>query len=410
MVPKYDMKYRWIILIIVSISQFVLSIVSYGWGPLAPFLKEVMLLNNMQIGLISTIFFLASAISAFPAGVFVDSYGTKIGLMSWLLATGFPLFFLSFFYHSYIIFLIIIGMSGFGYGIGNPVASKSLFIWFNKKVRGTVFGIRQSAVTFGGAVAGILLVYISQKLGPFRSLNIIAWITVILTLVVLVFYRGPSFNNENCEIAGRSEVRIPAAGGLGNIFSNMAFLNVCFIGVMLGLSQSIVSTFLILYISKVLGYSLISAGGIFTVLMVSGATGRLLWGLVSDRFFGGSRKAVLVIISLLGLISVTSLTHFSGDWPPASIFIVAVALGISTWGWNAIFFVTVAELTEGRKTGTSVGLATTFGWLGISLGPICFGSIADHFGYFLAWTALSISCAICFMLSIFMPVSNRLSE
>jgi sugar phosphate permease len=409
MVFKYDTKYRWIVLFIVSTSQFVLSIVSHGWGPLAPFLKEIMLLNNMQIGLISTIFFLASAISAFPAGVFVDSYGTKIGLMSWLLVTGSPLFFLSFFYHSYTIFLIFIGMSGFGYGIGNPVASKSLFVWFDKKERGTVFGIRQSAVTFGGAVAGIFLVYISQKLGPFRSLNIISWTTVILTLVALVFYKGPSFKNENREIT-RSQVRILTAAGLGKIFSNMAFLHVCFIGVMLGLSQSIVSTFLILYISKVLGYSLINAGGIFAVLMVSGATGRLLWGLVSDRLFGGSRKAILVIISLLALLSVTSLTHFSGDWSPASIFIVAVALGISTWGWNAIFFVTVAELTEGRKTGTLVGLATTFGWLGISLGPICFGIITDHFGYFFSWTALSISSAICFMLSIFIPVSNRFSE
>ena len=85
--------YRWIILSIFVISQFILSIAGFGWGSLAPFLKKVMALNSTQIGLIASSFYFTSSMAAFPAGIAIDRYGVKTGVVLWLGLTGIPLFF-----------------------------------------------------------------------------------------------------------------------------------------------------------------------------------------------------------------------------------------------------------------------------------------------------------------------------
>ena len=107
MTSEKEAGYRWVILSIFVISQFFLSIAGFGWGSLAPFLKKVMALNSTQIGLISSSFYFTSSMSAFPAGIAIDRYGVKAGVIVWLGLTGLPLFFLSFI-HYYYLFLVVL--------------------------------------------------------------------------------------------------------------------------------------------------------------------------------------------------------------------------------------------------------------------------------------------------------------
>jgi cyanate permease len=82
-----------------------------------------------------------------------------------------------------------------------------------------------------------------------------------------------------------------------------------------------------------------------------------------------------------------------------------MGIGISSWGWNAITFLFVAEMSDRTKTATSVGLATAFGWLGMSLGPVVFGSLTDCFGYFYAWMSLAVFCTFSLLLCLLLPGS-----
>jgi sugar phosphate permease len=403
MISRNNVSYRWVILSVIFGSQFVLSMAAYGWGPLAPFFKEVMSLSSTEIGIISSIFYLAAAVSVFPAGVMVDHHGVKKGLLTWLGLTGFPLFLLSLIHPNYSFFLIMVAIAGAGYSISNPVATKGLYIWFEKRIMGTVFGIRQSAVTVGGAVAGIFLVYISQRSGPFVALRTVCWMIVVMMVLAFIMYRSP----------GRAEVTPPRTGakngwtmssGLRGFFSR-PFLALSMVVAMLGLAQGVVVTFLLLYINEGLGYSLLAAGSLFTVFMVSGAVGRILWGIMSDLIFHGNRKPVLIIISFTAIVSVAVLAFWSRTWPHWLFIPVIMGIGISSWGWNAITFLFVAEMSDRTKTATSVGLATAFGWLGMSLGPVVFGSLTDCFGYFYAWMSLAVFCTFSLLLCLLLPGS-----
>lgn len=398
MTLKKDSGYCWVILTVFVISQFILSIAGFGWGALAPFLKKAMDLNSIQIGLISSSFFCTSAISAFPAGIAIDRYGVKTGILFWLGLTGIPLFFLSFI-HYYHLFLLFAALAGLGYGIGNPVASKGLFIWFNQKTRGTVFGIRQAAVTIGGAVAGVFLVYLSEEIGPFATIRVISFLIMACMVAALFLYRNPT--SEDIQTAGGSK-KI----ALGILFNNKPLLMLSVYMAMIGLSQGVVITFMILYLNEILNYSLIVSGIFLTMLMIGAAGGRIFWGLLSDRIFQGKRKPILLMIAILAFVSIAVLACWDKNWPNWLLLILVMGIGMSSVGWNSIGLVTVAEISDSTKTASSVGLASTIAWAGLFIGPMIFGSLTDKFGYLPAWLFLSIICLSAFILCLFIPIKK----
>jgi sugar phosphate permease len=405
MVSVDNVNYRWVILSVIFLCQFILAVAPTGWGPLAPFLKKLMSLSNTQIGVISSTFSITATLSAFPAGILIDRLGVKKCLLAWLGITGFPLLFMTFFRHNYFVFLIMVAVAGLGYSIGNPVASKGVFIWFDRKIRGTVFGIRQSAVNFGGATMGLLLVYLSERIGPFSALRMVFWMIMGVMVLTFFFYREPKTDGHASGGNEPTDMRLSRMS-FGRLLRNRELLTICSVAGTLGIAQGVTTTFFLIYVHESLGYPLLVAGSLFTMLMIGGAAGRIFWGVVSDLFFRGSRRRVLIIISVIAVVSVTILALWPATWPRWIFLPVVIALGTSSWGWNALVFALVAETSEGTKTATSVGLATAFGWFGISLGPLGFGTVTDHWGYFYAWIFL----AICCMLSLFFCCLTPTSE
>jgi sugar phosphate permease len=406
MTSEDNSSYKWVILLIFFFSQISLSIAGYGWGALAPFLKKVMSLSITQLGAITSTICFTSALAAFPGGIIVDRFGVKKGLLLWLGITGFSLLFLSFIHFSYSFLIIMVAIAGTGYGLGNPVASKGIFIWFEEKRRGTAFGIRQSAVSIGCAIAGVLLVYLSEKSGPFIALRDVCWF--ILTMFVLAFllYKTPKLADDILSTGG-SQGKQGSGMGLKILFSNRALLILSLVAAFIGMSQGVVAAFFIIYLNESLGYSLLEAGSLFTIVMIGGAVGRILWGTVSDSLFDAKRKPVLMIICCLGLLSITIFTFWVASWPQWIFIAVIIGIGLSSWGWNGILFVIVAEIADEKRTAASVGLASTIGWIGISLGPLVFGCITDHFGYFYAWLSMMVMCAFSLFLSFLLNVPKQ---
>ena len=85
--------------------------------------------------------------------------------------------------------------------------------------------------------------------------------------------------------------------GFRGLFTNRGLLTTSLIMAILGVAQAVVLAFFVLYANEKLGYSLLAAGSLLTIVMMSGAAGRIFWGVASDRLFKSSRKLVLIIIS-----------------------------------------------------------------------------------------------------------------
>ena len=395
---------RWSVFIWIILAQLLLALGSHSWGPLAPFLKESMRLSNAEVGYIGSIFYLASACSAFPAGLIVDLLGVKKGLLLWLGITGLPLMLMKYTSAHFLLFLLLLAVSGIGYGMGNPVAAKGLYIAFKRGVRGTVFGLRQCTVTLGGALAGIWMVALSQKSGPFVSLQVVSCGIVVTGFLCLIFF--PAHGREEAQGEGRAGKRAFSGQGLKGLLTSKALLIMTLIGMALGFSQGVVGAFLVLYLSSEVHLSVIAAGGLFSLMMVGATCARLLWGMISDRAFGGRRKPVLLLVSSLASVSLLILGLWDAHWPPWLMTPLVLAIGASTWGWNSIFFVMVTETSDSDHTATFLGFTTAFGWLGIASGPLIFGNVSEAFGYAPGWMTVVACCAVAGVLSFSVPESE----
>jgi len=118
-------------------------------GPLAPFLKEGLSLNNSQIGMFTSAIFIGYMISLIPAGILEDRIGER-----WILGfseiTGgafiFCMFFASHFYQA----LIFMCLCRIGLGGILPATSKAILTWFPEYERGTAMGLKHTAINIGG--------------------------------------------------------------------------------------------------------------------------------------------------------------------------------------------------------------------------------------------------------------------
>lgn len=408
MISKDDLSYRWVILAMFVCFQLVLSIVAFGWGALAPFLKELMSLNSTELGLISSTFFIAAGLSSFPGGIIVDHFGERKGILISLGMSGFSLICLGFVYSIHILFLAMVAIAGLGYGMNNPAAAKGLLAWFDQKTRGTVFGIRQSSVTLGGAVAAVFLVYTCQKIGPINAILMVGFMIMIMLIVAFFFYQTPEMGkNSPINTNTESENKQSLKPGLRGHFTNKALVAVFVVVGLMGLAQGIIITFFLIYIKEGLGYSVSAAGFLLSVLMIGGTVGRVFWGLLSDRLFSGRRKPILIIISALIAISVTVLAFWSCAWPKSLFFLVVIGLGISSLGWSGIATVLLAEVSVRSRAASSVGLASAIGWIGMFIGPLGFGVLTDTSGYFHAWMALAVFSFFSLILCSLLPISKQ---
>lgn len=190
------------------------------------------------------------------------------------------------------------------------------------------------------------------------------------------------------------------------LFTNGPFFIVSVAMALWGLAQGVVVTFFILYLNEKLGVSLLVAGSFYTLLMASGTLGRIIWGVVSDRLFEGRRKPVLMIISILATAGASLLAFWPATWPKHLLAPVIIMMGLSSVGWNAVSLVLVTEICGDNQTATSVGLASSISWSGIFLGPIGFGTLLDHFGYFFAWISLAFCCFVSLILCLLIPRSK----
>ena len=403
------LRYRWLVLLMFTISQLVLSIASYGWGALAPSLKELMSLNNTQIGSICSVFYLTAALSALPSGIFVDRYGVKKGLLAWLGLTGAPLLLLAVFKPVFSVFIILVAISGVGYGIGNPVCSKGLFHWFDHTIRGFIFGIRLAGVTIGASLSGIVMVYLAKHTGIFNSLGIMGLVIAIMTTVVMIYYKDPTQSKPVLNRTSDQESET-FFSEFYKFFAQKHILILALITSCLGMAQGIVSSFIVLYANEHMGYSLLEAGFVLSLVMLSGAGGRILWGLLSDRMFNARRKPVLMIISTLAIVSVITVGIWNPAWHRWLLSTLLIGLGLSSAGWNSIVLTWVTEITAESKTATAIGLVSTIGWIGVASGPITFGSITDHFDFFYAWMYLAFFCVVALTLCFFLPDTKKTNQ
>jgi MFS family permease len=118
-------------------------------------------------------------------------------------------------------------------------------------------------------------------------------------------------------------------------------------------------------------------------------------GLLSDRFFGSSRRKVLMLWGGIACAMCILIT-LGGAGLSWALYPSLFVLGVTSIGWGGVHLTLVAELAGRELAGTAVGSVGVVGMAGCLLGPVLFGYIVDVFGsYQLAWLSCAVSAALC---------------
>jgi MFS transporter, ACS family, hexuronate transporter len=150
------------------------------------------------------------------------------------------------------------------------------------------------------------------------------------------------------------------------------------------------TTYLALYLTEVQLLPLVTAGGFLAATQIGGGIGRVGWGVISDKFWDGRRKAPFALIGILVAALCLVVAFIPGRLDIAPLGLIILILGFCAIGWPGLNLALLTELAGVQSAGMAIGVAVTFIYLGNIIGPPLFGLIVDHSGsYSLAWLSLA---------------------
>jgi predicted MFS family arabinose efflux permease len=381
---------RWGILALILAVQTFANVGPLGLPAIAPFIREELGLSLTQAGSFLSAYYVGPILLSLPAGWLADRWGIlktmvagealiALGLMAAGWADSFP------------VLIALMIFAGTGYGLLNPTSTKAIITWFPLAQRATAVGLKQTGLPFGGAIGAAVLPVIALAVGWRNALIVSAGGVALLGAATLFLYRDPP------------DLPRPSAGAptpsIASVLGNRDLWLVASATLIFAAVQTVWMSFLVLYLKDVVGLPVVAAAWYLAAAQVTGMGGRVAFGFLSDRAFGGRRRIVLF---LTGIGSALCSLAMAGTGPGSSPWLLsalALTFGFVGIGWNGVQHTLMAELAGPRDTGTAVGLGLAISSLGVTLGPPAFGWLVELIGgYRLPWVSLAASMGLALIL------------
>jgi MFS family permease len=155
--------------------------------------------------------------------------------------------------------------------------------------------------------------------------------------------------------------------------------------------------------AMICGASALAAASIYSVEGLSGLFGRLIFGLLADRF--GARRVILggLLLQAAGIYSyiyVSQLEHF---------YLLALVLGMAYGGVMPLYAVLARDYFDQKVMGTVLGAATMTSSIGMAFGPVGGGWLYDTFGtyHWLYIASAAVGLGAAAMATAFPPPQRR---
>lgn len=386
---RVNSTYKWVVLIVATIAQTTATLITYGIGVFALFWKEEYALTNTESGLLVSVLNVGPLFCMLFVGRLLDQYNEKIliSISSFLLGSSLLLTNIVNGFNGLLFVLLLIGMF---YSVSQPGGSKVILKWFRKENRGLAMGIRQAGIPIGGALAGVLIPFLTIQYNMTYAINSIACICIIGGLLFFMFYKEPYVEEE----ARKGHIKISFWMELKVVICKKELYPIYITGIcMISLQMVLVGHFM-KFLAGEQSITSIVAGTVFSVMFFSGMIGRIALATISDVLYKGNRRiplfiAVCASIGLILLLVMNIHTITSGI-----LYSVSALLGFFSIGWFSLFIAEVAELASEEFVGITVSVALTINQIAIIIAPVLFGYIVDEKGYTYAWLCIVVLLSI----------------
>nr|WP_314418494.1 MFS transporter [uncultured Erwinia sp.] len=343
-------------------------------SPVMPQIETEFGLSKSQLGLISSLFFLAYTVLQVPAGMLGDRLGRKR-----ILVSGFMLFTLFMasisISPSFLIFMLLWMLTGASQGVyyGPQYALSSEAIpkkWIT--LGSAVIG---SGMSFGIALGYYLSSFMIERFHTTWKMPfvVMAVPVLIVALLMLVFIR---------EKAPGAAEKMPAGSGnksefkFSDLFKNRNLL-MAYITIFCSIyGFFVIITWLPYYLQKERGMDIVHAASIASIVPWISVLGTLICSYVSDKL--GRRKPVVLCMLPFSLLAIFGIVYSSSE---AALIGVLVLYGfIGKISLNPVLIALVADNAPRAALSTAFGLYNFFGMAASIFAPYVTGFIADSTG------------------------------
>jgi MFS family permease len=275
-------------------------------------------------------------------------------------------------------------LMGIGYGPITPASSEVLVRTTRPDRMALTFSIKQTGVPAGAAIAGAVLPALALAAG-WRA----AFVAVALAGVAVALAAEPTRKDLDVRAGGRLLSLSAVLGPLALVVRTPRLLELAVVGFAFAAVQVCLSSFLVVYLTQALGWSVVAAGLALTCAAVAAIPGRMIWGALADR----SRSATGVLAVIGGLAAACGALLGLSDpaWPAAATLAVATAYGFTAIGWNGVQLSELARRSPPGRAGAVTGAAGFITFGGVMTGPIMFATLAGGSG---GYRAGFFACAL----------------
>jgi ACS family hexuronate transporter-like MFS transporter len=370
---------RWRVLAAALLVQVTISIVTQAFPALAPFARGELQLNVVEVGLFATILNLGTMFALLPAGWAVDVIGERRVLVVGGLATGVAAA-IAATAPQFTVLLPLLIVVGIASATPTPAGSTAIISAFSGRDRGFIMSVRQTGIPLGGGLAALLLPPLAIATGWRHALQVAAVLAAAGALVGLILLRS---GRSAPTTVYRTRVSVREIATRDATFMGLA-------AVFLTLGQFVLVSYIALYLLTLWHLSL-AIGSLFLVAAnAGGVAGRMLWGTVSDRLFGGRRRGPLITVGLIAAAGFLLLASLPLSTPPLAILTLVILLGATAIGWNGVWVTLLSEIAPPDKRGRTVAYGLTISQVGIFGGPPAFGALVSFTGSFrVGWSVVA---------------------
>src|SRR5437899_12983208 len=101
--------------------------------------------------------------------------------------------------------------------------------------------------------------------------------------------------------------------------------------------------------------------------------GRIIFGVLSDRTFGGRRRMPLTLAGIGSALCSVAIAMIGPNTGALTLALIALVFGFCGIGWYGVQHTLMAGLAGARSAGTAVGLGLAVSFFGVTLCPPVFG-------------------------------------
>ena len=377
---------RWFFLFIATLSQTAMSTIHMGIPTIVPLIQAELGLNLTEVGVLVSMINVGVVAAVLGMGKAADRYGERRIIGYGTAACGLLVLTV----HvagSFVALLVVFLLLGIPVATSTPAGSKAVAGWFPDRERGMAMGVRQTGIPAGGTIGALTLPAMGLVFGWRWALSLVGVVTIAAGLLVLVCYKEPARPQA---VSGAAP-----AGGLKDIVRRSEIWAAAFYAAVLAGCQWCYISYIELYLTENIFYPLVFAAHLLAVGQACGGTGRIVFGIASDRLFFGRRVPVLVMLGVLGTAAGVATALLSPGMPAWLVVAVVSLLGLGTMSWQGLYLALVAKIAGTGVAGVAIGLTNTVAFVGVVLLPPVFGAIADYtHSYQTAWIAMAVAVAL----------------